>query len=356
LRDKCCRCAAWSATFALAIFRASTGAAAEGPALPAVASAPPATPAAAIEIDPATLLILSVEFDKLTLTDGLSAYGAPEDPLLPVGELTRLLELDVDVLPTERRIVGRIGEARQSLIVDLATNTTRLGGRAIPLTRSDVALTPAEIYIRASALQRLLPVRFEVEPESLTLKIVPTELLPIQGRLQRLARRREDTQDATTKEDVFNVATPYRAFTMPAFDVALGVGVESEGSPRFPARYDIRFGMDLFYAGLQGYVGSDENGRPSSARFVFERRSLEGRLLGPLRARSITVGDVYTPTLALGPRGVGGRGFAVSTVPLDQTNVFNRVDLRGELPLGYDVELYVNDTLRSGQNTPAKGR
>ena len=36
--------------------------------------------------------------------------------------------------------------------------------------------------------------------------------------------------------------------------------------------------------------------------------------------------------------------------------MFNRIDLRGELPVGYDVELYVNDVLRSGQKTPVQGR
>ena len=48
--------------------------------------------------------------------------------------------------------------------------------------------------------------------------------------------------------------------------------------------------------------------------------------------------------------------FAFTTAPLEQQSVFNRIDLRGELPLGYDVELYVNDVLRSGQRTPVEGR
>jgi len=77
--------------------------------------------------DPATLLLLLVQLDDLTLTDGMAAYGSPEDPLLPVGELSRLLELDVDVSPSDGRITGRIGEARRALIVDLVTNTARIG-------------------------------------------------------------------------------------------------------------------------------------------------------------------------------------------------------------------------------------
>jgi hypothetical protein len=356
LRNRRRRCAAWSATAALAIFRAPDGAAAEAVA------APVSTPAAAVQpvsqspdIDPATLLLFSVDIDDLTLTDGLSAYDTPDDPLLPVGELTRLLEMDVEVLPTERRIIGRLGEARRSLVVDLASGTAKDGPRNVPLAASDVAVTDTDIYIRATALQRLMPFTLQVDPESLALKVVATELLPVQSRMQRLARRRDSSQNIEQKDEVLRVETPYRLFSMPALDVALGFGVEDSAN-RLPLRYDIRAGSDLLYSGFQGYVGSDERGQPSVARFTLERQSLDGRLLGPLKARTVAAGDVYTPGLALGPRSLSGRGVAISTVPLDQTNIFNRIDLRGELPLGYDVELYVNDILRSGQNTPARGR
>ncbi|WP_334163490.1 hypothetical protein [Phenylobacterium sp.] len=275
--------------------------------------------------------------------------------MLPVGELTRLLEMDVEVLPNERRIIGRLGEERRSLVVDLASGTAKDGGRNVALSLADVAVTDTELYIRASALQRLLPMTFEVDPESLAMKITAKELLPVQGRMQRMARRRDSLQNFQQKDEIFKVETPYRLFSMPAFDVAYGMGLENSEN-RTPVRYDVRIGADLLYTGFQGYVGSDERGEPSTARFVLERRSVEGRLLGPLRARTVSVGDVFTPGLAVGPRSIGGRGAIISTIPLDQTNIFNRIDLRGELPLGYDVELYVNDILRSGQNTPAQGR
>jgi hypothetical protein len=353
LRNKCRRCA-WSVAAALAILIATPGAAAEV-AAPPVAPAAPQAAQPASPIDPASLVLLTVELDSLTLTDGLAAYGAPEDPLIPVGEFSRLLELDMDVMPAERRIVGRIGEARRSLLVDLATGTAKDGPRTVPLGADDVVATPNEIYMKVSALQKLLPLKFELDPEALSMKVIAMELLPVQSRIQRTQRRDAATGDVKAKEEVMKVETPYRLFSMPAFDMVLGVGAQTE-TPRFPLRYDIRMGGDLAFTGFQGYVGSDELGQPSSARFLFERRSVDGRLLGPLHARVVSAGDVFTPPLSLGPRSVAGRGVSLSTVPLDQTNVFNRIDLRGELPLGYDVELYVNDVLRSGQNTPAKGR
>lgn len=264
--------------------------------------------------------------------------------------------MDVDVLPAEGRVIGRVGEARRSLIIDLKTGTAREGARAEALSTDDIAVTPTEVYLRASAATRLLPMKFEISVEALSIKIIAQEPLPIQSRRERMARLRNlGTDPQAGAAESLVVDPPYRAASLPAFDVQLATGVQTE-DPQTPFRYDVRAAADLAYGNFQGYLGSDETGRPSSARVLFERRSLQGGLLGPLKARVVSIGDVYTPALSLGPRAVGGRGFSLSTVPLDETNIFNRIDLRGELPIGYDVELYINDVLRSGQNTPAKGR
>jgi hypothetical protein len=303
--------------------------------------------------DPQTLLLLLVQLDNLTLSEGMAAYGSVDDPLLPVGELSRLLELDVDVSPSEGRVTGRLGEARRSLTLDLATNTARIGAAQVTLKPGDVAVDPAEIYVRASVLAQLLPLKFDVDGRVLQMRLTATELLPIQGRLQRLARLRQATPSPARQ--VMRVDEPYRLFSPPSFDVALGLGAQTI-EPRTQTRYDIRMGGDLLYAGLQAYVGSDDAGRANTARVLLEKRSIDGNLLGPLHARVVGLGDIFTPGLSLGPRSLGGRGFELSTVPLDQTSVFNRVDLRGELPLGDDVELYVNDVLQAAQQTAVNGR
>ena len=340
------------AALCLLIAPGAQGAEAAGSTLPAGS---PIQPDSAL-IDPANLLLFSVQLDQLTLTDGLAAYGLDTDPLVPVGELTRLLEMDVEVLPVEGRIIGRVGQARRSLVVDLKTGAARDGARNVPLAPDDVAVTPTEIYIKTSALQRLLPMTFAVSPEALSIDIKAQEQLPIQSRQERIARLRGLTSDpVAAATESLTVERPYGFLSMPGFDVQVAGGSQSE-KPAYPLRYDVRAAADLLYGNFQGYVGSDDTGEPSSARVLFERRSLRGGLLGPLKARVVSIGDVFTPSMPLGPRGVGGRGFAISTVPLDETNIFNRIDLRGELPIGYDAELYINDVLRSGQNTPAEGR
>ena len=339
---------------ALAFFL-SAGATAIAPAGEAPRAAPVFGGEMLSAVNEDELLLYSVQLDSLTLTDGLTAYGVPADPLLPLGELARLLDLDLDVSPADRRVTGRIGQAAQALTIDLATGTATLGGSQIALAPDDVAVTQTEIYVRASKLGRIIPARFDVDGESLSVAVVPTEALPIQSRLERIARLRQAGQPGDSREDVPFVESPYEFFSAPSFDVVLEAGSNNRAAP-LSRRFEVRTAGDLFYTGMQGFVGSDDRGRPSDARLTLESRSLAGKLLGPLRATRVSGGDVFTPTLPLGPRSIAGRGVSLSTAPLQQLSVFDTVDLRGELPAGYDVELYVNDVLRNGQRSPVQGR
>ena len=326
---------------------------------PALAAETPSAPApqarAYASLDPSSLLLFSVTLDGITISEGLGAYGLASDPLIPISELARLLEADIDVLPAERRIVGRLGQARTTLLIDLNAGVARASARDVTITERDAAITPTEIYLRTSLVEKLLGLAIEVADDELVLRMRATEKFPVQARLEREARRPGSAQPGQLDEPALRVDEPYAFFSPPGLDVVLDGGYESGGNNR-TFRYDLRFAGDLFWSNLQGYVGSDEEGRATNARVMLQRRSLEGDMLGPLRAREVNVGDVFSPALSMGARSVAGRGFTFSTSPLEQTSVFNRIDLRGDLPPGYDVELYVNDVLRNSTNQSINGR
>jgi hypothetical protein len=328
----------------------------------AAAAAPdraPEAPSAATQAPRAfgqqDLLLLSVALDNATLTETLGAYGDTADPFLPIGELARLLDLDVTVSPSERRVTGTLGEARRSLVIDLDAGLARSGGRDVALGPGEVGITPTDLYVRASTMEKLLPLRIRVDPENLALQLTATETLPIQARAEREKRLGDLTRSANNQRPVLRVASPYDLVSVPAVDVALETGYDSQ-TRLSTRRYDIRVAGDVLHSGFTGYLGSDEKGRPSTARIKFDRRAPEGGLLGPLDATYAAAGDVFTPLMAVGPRSIGGRGFSFTTAPLGEASVFQRITLRGELPIGYDVELYVNDILRSGQRSPVQGR
>lgn len=300
------------------------------------------------------LLLYALTLDRLTLSDSLLAYGDPADPFLPVGELARLLDLDLTVFPSERRITGTLGEDRRAVTIDFRLSLIRVGGKTIPLAPGDVGYGPTDIFIRAKALESILPLRFAVDGEGLTIDLQALEKLPIQARRERLGRLQGLERGTQDVERPLRIETPYRLFSPPTLDVVLETGSDTRRQGNALRRYDLRAAGDLLYGNIQAYVGSDDTGKPATARLLYERRSALGSL--PLGATRISGGDIFTPALPIGPRSAGGRGFSFSTAPLDQASLLNTIDLRGELPIGYDVELYVNDILRSGQRTPVDGR
>ena len=253
------------------------------------------------------LLLIEVALDQITLTDAMTAYDAPGGLLIPVGELARLLDVDVTVQMGERRIVGTIGEARRPVLVDKDNGIVRVAAAPQLLLAGDMVIGANDIYVRSYLLEKFLPVKVRFDPAGLRLALTAMEPLPIQSRLDRLKRLRGLSSGGGGDDNVYRVPSPPRLFTMPSFDVSLDAGAQQR-TPNTPYRYDVRAGGDLLFSNFQGYLGSDDEGRPVNARALLERRDAAGRALGPLGLTRISAGDIYTPALPIGPRSQAGRG------------------------------------------------
>lgn len=303
---------------------------------------------------PDDLVLLEVFSGSMTLTDALGGYSSRAGTYLPLSELSRLLDLAVVVLPPERRATGWIISQERSFELDLGAGTARSGNVDLKLSATDAVLVGDEIYVRVDLLSRLIPAEFKADINALMLTITPREILPFKARIERERRARtvggEAGDDFGTKIDV-----PYLAYTLPSLDVALDTAF-SNRTPKSRYRYDVRLAGDLLWSGFQAYLGSDDGGKPQTARILFERKDPDGHVAGPFGITRSSIGDTFTPSLALGVGSEAGRGFAFTSEPIEQASVFNRVDLRGELPLGYQVELYVNEVLRGSQTQPVDGR
>lgn len=314
-----------------------------------------AAQAAPAAVQRGDLLLVALQFEGTTLSEALTAYGDPADPLLPVGEIARMLELDVQLQPGIGRATGRLGETLRPLTIDLASGEGRSGSIGVAIGASDAFATPVEIYVRASLLARLLPIALKVDEDNLLITVEAREKLPVQARRERAQRLLQLGSGGDTPLESFRIDAPYRWIGRPAFDLSLDLGKDADRGG-FTRRMEGRFALDLLMSNVAGFIGTDDRGKPANMRIKAERQALDGTILGPLRATRLGAGDIYAPGLSLGPRAVGGAGVAVSTAPREQLSVFERIDLRGELPQGYDVELYVNDVLRAGQNSATRGR
>lgn len=303
---------------------------------------------------PDDLLFMEVTADGYQLAETMNVYGSRGGVYVPLGEFSRVLDFAVGVFPAEARAEGWFGSRDNELSIDLRTRRAVVGRVATRFEPGEAAIYDGDIYLRTDLIERLFPLRLRADVNAQTLTVMPTQPLPFQ---QRLAREQRATGLAAGpgQAPAMRIETPYRLFTPPAFDVNLGGQIARDGSDQTRS-FDLRAAGDLAYAGFQGFVGSDQDGELNTARVLFERKDPAGRALGPLGATRAGIGDVFTPSMSVGAGSVSGRGAYYTSAPLEALDLSTPLDLRGELPLGEDVELYVNEVLQASQATASQGR
>ena len=300
------------------------------------------------------LLWMEVDAGEVALTDSMNVYASRSGVFLPLGEFARVLDLAVGVFPAQRRAEGWVLDPTNRITVDLTTREAVVAGRTIRFAVDQAAIYDDDLYVRVDLIEQLLPVKLKADPSAQKLTVTTTRALPFEQRAER-ARRQAASGAMDTDDGVVRQPTPYRIASPPAFDVNIGGQITRDGQDN-AGRYDVRVAGDLLYAGFEGYVGSDDDGAISNIRVALTRKDPYGRALGPLGGTRASLGDVFSPSMPIGASGVAGRGVYYSSAPLENLDLATPLNLRGELALGEEVELYVNEVLQRSQTSAVQGR
>jgi hypothetical protein len=300
------------------------------------------------------LLWMEVDAGGVVLTDSMNVYASRSGVFVPLGEFSRVLDLAVGVFPGQRRAEGWVLDPTNRITVDLTTREAVVSGRSIRFSADQAAIYDDDLYLRIDLIEQLLPVKLKADASAQMLTVTTTRALPFEQRAER-ARRQAAAIGIDADVGVVRQPTPYRLFSPPAFDVNVGGQITRDGVDN-AGRYDVRVGNDLLYGGFEGYVGSDDDGAINAVRVALTRKDPYGRALGTLGGTRAGIGDVFSPSMPIGASGVAGRGVYYSSAPLENLDLATPLNLRGELALGEEVELYVNEVLQRAQTSPTQGR
>lgn len=338
----------------------------------AVAPAAPAGPAAPVRPaagplpmrhgDDLNLLLLEVRLDEHVLAEAIMSYQVGRETFLPLGELARLLTLAIRTQPGQGTAEGFVLSEARGFSLNVAQARLTLADEAQLFDPALIRLHGDDIYVASTLLSRWLPLDFEVNLSSLTLRVRPRERLPLQERLERerlgaSAGARTGYEDpGYPRQDM-----PYRLLGVPFIDQTLGVGLRTgNGSRQTSANYTAYLTGDLLGMESALFVSSTRQDPSPDLRFTLARHDPDAGLLGPLHARSVMFGSgVLVPSVAnIASRSPTGKGYGLtlSNRPLTQPTSFDRHTLRGDLPPGWDVELYFNEALVGFQTSRADGR
>ena len=332
----------------------------------AASSAPAAAPSARAgtgqmrrDIE-ANLLILNLQLDGSTLSDGLTAYQDGAQILLPLGELARLLTLAITVQPGAGSASGYVLSEERTFGLNVAQSVASLAGRDMAFEAQDARVIDDEIYVSSDLLSHWLPIDFEIILPALQVQVKPREKLPLQERLERerAAKRLGGVRPEQLADPGYpHVIAPYHWMGLPFIDQTFGADVRAApGSRQLNAAYTAYLTADVM--GMEGaaYVSSSRDKPAPEWRMTLGRNDPDAQLLGPLQARSFLVGNISVPSVAnVMTTSDTGLGVAISNRSLDQPTSFDRQSLRGNLPPGWDVTLYYNEALLGFQSSRADG-
>lgn len=292
------------------------------------------------------IYVFGLRLDRYSLTDGFLIFFDGTEAFVPLGGISRALEFPIDVDPENGVAQGWFLNDDRSFALDLRKNLVTIQGRSLPVPQTSIERHPDDIYVSLSQLEAWFPLLLDIQFSNLQLMVKPLEPLPLQERISKEKRRAQLAIFSEYEKETDAIEQETGWFEWPFVDVSSSVGWGKKAA-KSTGRLSGTATVVGIVAGLDSEltaIASNEQ-RVPNVRMRMGRRSPSGGLLGILNAREFSFGDVATPDLPLIADNTVGRGFEISSFDLNRLEQTNRVTLRGELPAGWEVEIYRNGEL-----------
>lgn len=302
------------------------------------------------------LLLLEVRLDQHSVVEALPSYQRGSELLLPLGELSRLLTIAIRSDSARGTATGFVLQESRTFHLDARQLRVVLNGDRQPVPPELVEIAEDDLYVAASLLEQWLPLELEPDLPSLRLKVNAREPLPLQLRLEREARAARLKPQAEPEGYALH-PSPYRLLEVPLADLTLAAeGRRSPEGQALDSQYSLFATGDLLRMEGSLYAGRAV-GQSDQVRATLGRTDPVAGLLGPLHATSFSLGNVVVPGLEnIARTSPVGYGAAVSNQPLARPTSFDQHSLQGDLPPGWDVELYFNGALIGFQQSGPENR
>jgi hypothetical protein len=300
-------------------------------------------------------LLFDVRLNQYRLGDGVRGYQTPTGVCVDFADVIIALDISVRLDKQSRRATGWAYDERQTLTIDRASGEEQIKNLRRKVAPDDIRDTPEGWCVSTVALSRWLGVTLNPDTGNAILVIKSDKKLPPQLAAERRARV-QSTVPVFDLASLPQSSAPYRGVKVPSVDVVASLGgtLDRRNGNRFDAQYELYASGEVGPVAYDARLSSDRRGLPSTLRIRGYRTDPAAGL--PLGATHIAVGDVQGLSTPLVSQSGVGRGFVVTNRPVDRPQNFDRTDFRGELPNGWDAELYRNGQLLAFANDRADGR
>jgi hypothetical protein len=322
-------------------------------------NAPTQQIATAESIDINSEVLVAMLSGRFRLADDISAAPLNGSLCVDVQQVFGALDFPIIVDRSRQLATGWFINENQNFSLDLNTGAAQVGTKRISISPNAIGKLSTGSCVTIEALAPLLGLSIEYQATGGFLGVTSVQPLPLIERLTRQDRTSANSEDTGNPSAPPRLRSlPYRAFVAPNVDV--GVTFNRAQAPGTSSKIGASWGVlsvgELAYMTAEGQLGGNEKGLNGEiSRFRLYRSEAEGGVFGFARLTEFSVGDISAIGSSLGAAGGVGLGFSVSTFPLSRPTSFDRTSFQGDLPAGWDVELYRNGQLLEFKNDGTTG-
>ncbi|MEO0882851.1 MAG: carboxypeptidase-like regulatory domain-containing protein [Pseudomonadota bacterium] len=297
------------------------------------------------------LQLVSLSLRGRPLLDTTPAFTSPDGLCLPFQRIADALRFPIQFEDGTDVASGWFITKNRTLRIDFQTREILFNGRPSPLADGAVLATNVGWCLSLNALSDLFPIDFDYNERTLSISARPREILPVEARLEREARRRDlSGPSAIGRASYRPVGNPYRWISIPVADIMLDARVSSGGFT--VGRYSGEAAGDFLKSTTRFGIQGSFNEGIDQVRLNLSRSNDKKTELGPLKARRFAIGDVAAPSLPLLTDLQTGRGVQVSNLRQGGADLFNSTKIRGPLPQGWEAELHDGEQLLAFTQEP----
>ncbi|MBA2467091.1 MAG: hypothetical protein H0V46_05735 [Sphingomonas sp.] len=291
--------------------------------------------------------LLDVRIRQLRLGEGVRAYNSPEGTCIVLGDFLATLDVPMKINLTARKATGWAFKENHRIVIDAASMTASYGGKSEAISAGTVRETPEGWCVQSDALARWFGIGVKPLTSGSVLRLESTAKLPVELAMERQLRAAQIKPARFDLSGLPQVRLPYRMWRAPALDfvVSAGMTYRAGDGVKVDRRSSVIAAGEIAQLSYDAQLSTNLRGRPNMLRLRAYRSDPDGGLLGPLKATHVGFGDVAGFESGLTGSSISGRGAVVTNRPLVAQSTFGRTRFEGDLPSGWEAEIYRNSEL-----------
>ena len=297
--------------------------------------------------DPDDQFLLDVNIRQLRLGDGVRAYNTPEGTCVVLGDFLTTLDVPMRIDLTGKKASGWAFKESNRISIDYGAGAVTYAGKNESLAAGTIRETPEGWCVQTAALSRWFGIGVKPVTNGSVLVLQSDTKLPVELAMERQQRAAHIRHASFDLASLPQVRVPYRMWRAPALDFVVSAGVTYRASDgmRVDRQSSVFAAGEIAHLSYDAQITTTQKGKPSLLRLRAYRSDPDGGLLGPLHATHFGMGDVEGFDSGLTGSVAAGRGAVVTNRPLSARAAFDRTRFEGDLPSGWEAEIYRNGEL-----------